>query len=663
MFTMNVRNLWLFFVLSAVSFAVQATTIKKDVCLTFNRTGSDVSGVVVNVCDNTGATLDGISARLVSTSFGALKTAGATAITNGSVLAPDSYGNGEGAEISYLFCIEGLPSNFTYNTVEADVFALTAGGGAQRNTGDTQRYFQFQAFTGNTEQVSLFAEKAVDTDICTVSDQKDGLYHSLQTMTAETAATATNPLYLRVTLIKKSSLGCYAGIGMVTLCTTGEEGGEVTNGFTADKFYTIHRNNNTSAYICQSGAQMSTSSLATDKKCWWVLEPTGNEDCYYIKNATTGDYVQSSVQTLSSLVPMGKEPVEFQIKKDITPGASTAGYYYMASTDQNISVATDATLGLNFGATGVVAYYIKTGRGNSYWQIEEDEYRYDPPVVNVTDYARSLQLYSVPCGSLGTAYLTAADIEGADVLSALHYSSEKKPSSPHVLYTAQKAVVRQGGKLPLSVTVANDGNAIQSIAYADWDGDGVFEVTKPISQGEAELSLPDDVKVGQYRLRIRVTETGTDGAEDDVIGVCYDFIVCVVSAETPITWSVEVNDESRGSAKATEENGVLKLEAEAKGNATFVGWKRMDSYFTGTLVGTETVMEIPLTQSLRLVALFSPNTLEIADNIERLSEGDNEQDSNRTSLSGKRFDLSGRQVPETTKGIVIVNGKKHVITQ
>lgn len=146
-------------------------------------------------------------------------------------------------------------------------------------------------------------------------------------------------------------------------------------GFEAQKYYTIHRNGNKQAYIYQQGDGMQTGALVSDKMCYWVLEPTGYADRYYVKNATTGDYIQSSNIGLSGMVKMGKTPVEYEVARG--QAGSTAGYYYLCSTDQSISTATDKTLGLNFGVTGVVAYYIKAGRGNSYWEIEESEYNYE----------------------------------------------------------------------------------------------------------------------------------------------------------------------------------------------------------------------------------------------------------------------------------------------
>lgn len=628
-----------------------------EVRLTFHRTGSDVGSVAVSVTDKEGTQLTDVTASLVGTSFDALKSAGADAIMNGSVLAPDNYENGQYSEISYLFRIEGLAADFSFDSADIDVYALNAGGNAQGNTGSTIRYFQFSVSTGASQDyVQAFAQKNVDTDICTVPNQSNGLYHSTQTMSATKAALATNPLYLRVTLIKTSQLGCYAGIGMVSLYTKESGSGEdpIEEGtFSADKTYTIHRNNNTAAYIYQSGTTMGTAQLDQTKMFWWSLIPTENTNCYYIKNVTTGKYVQSSVQTLSSLVPMGDTPVEFQIKKDETPGVATNGYYYMASTDQDISLTTDGSLGLNFGATGVVAYYIRTGRGNSYWEIEESDYAYEPPTVEVTDFAKAMQIYSIPCGTNGTAYLTSVDMAGDDVLAELHYTSPQTPTTAFTVFTNQKAQIRQSGTLPIAIQIAGDGAAIRKFAYADWDKDGVFEEVVEIHDGKASFKIPQTTTLGQYRIRIRVTETDTEGAEDDVIGACYDFLVDVVAAETSLTWSVEVNDPTRGEAIGEERNGILYLTAKPLGDAKFVGWRLMHNYFQGETISTDAEYEFPLTQSARLVALFTPNPQPVIDTIEQVSI-------KTTASHSQPYDIAGRRASQTTRGIVIEKGIKRI---
>lgn len=586
--------------------------------LTFNRTGGNsISNVTVTVSDQNGQVLPNVTATLVSTSFGTLMEGTAQALTNGTVLAPannSSYASinpTANAEISYLFRINGLAPSFTYNKADIDVYAMKKDGTEQSTTGDTPRYFQFSVSTGSSENaVSLFAEKTEETDINQSGiPNTGGLYHSVQTMEATTPQTATTPLYVRVTLRKTSEKGCYAGIGFVKL----------SYAFSPNKFYTIHRFGTNNAYMHDSGDKIGTSTLDTKKKCWWILIPTANPDCYHIMNAASGQYIQKSTG-LSKNVPvaMGSTPVEFQIKKDEKSG-STKGYYYMASTDQTISTdALSQTYGLNWSSdlSCVVTWYIRSGtNGNSYWEIVEDENRYELPAES-SSFTRSAQIYSVPCGNKGTAYLTNADFEGTDVLSELHYTATAAPAKHHLLYTQQKAEVKQGGTLPVSIVIDNGTSSTKAKVFTDWNKDGIFEASQAFANGATTLAVPADAELGQYRVRIRVLTSEAD-AEAQATGFSYDFLVNVVSADADVEWSVKPSNAMRGttSGELVEKNNktYLKVSVKPIGDAVFKGWKLMHNYFQGETVytpanSTDFEHEFELTQSLHLVAVLEPNT-------------------------------------------------------
>ena len=81
----------------------------------------------------------------------------------------------------------------------------------------------------------------------------------------------------------------------------------------------------------------------------------------------------------------------------------------------------------------------------------------------------------------------------------------------------------------------------------------------------------------------------------------------------------------------------------------------MHSYFKGEMVGTSTEIELPLTQSIRLVAILSPNTKDIPSDI-AIAEREAEAESAIYNLQGVRMD--GKNLP---KGIYIVNNKKKII--
>ncbi|MBR1469192.1 MAG: hypothetical protein IJ605_03665, partial [Prevotella sp.] len=346
----KIKLLSIMLLMSAVAMAADYTAIQ----LTFQRAGTDVA---VTVNDQDGKAISGVTASLESTSFNnVFMTTGAEGITSGQVLAPSgssTYSNGANAEITYLFKVEGLDGTFSYNSADIDVYGMNKSGNPQS---EMERIFHFYVSAGTTENVEDFAvKKEENTTIC-VSNKNLGLNYTVQNLsTSSEVKTASSPLYIQVKLKKVSSDGCYAGIGAVRLYA---------------KYYTFHRNGNTSAYIYQNSNKMSTGALDNLKMFWWILEPTDNPDRYYIKNATTGKYIQSSKDAgESQLVQMGTNPVEYEVKKNGT-------YYYLASTDQTVTTVDDVTLGLNFGQQGVVAYWIKTSRANSYWELEEREYTY-----------------------------------------------------------------------------------------------------------------------------------------------------------------------------------------------------------------------------------------------------------------------------------------------
>lgn len=182
----------------------------------------------------------------------------------------------------------------------------------------------------------------------------------------------------------------------------GEVSGPViaTEPFTEDKYYIINRMNVEAAHMMETNdGKLSTSAFVNTARVYWKLIPTANEGCYYVQNAVTGRYIQSSKQALSSQIPMGSNPVEFKIAKDLTSGANTNGFYYFCSTDQTNIPA--GAIGLNYdgnASKNVVAWYAKSGDMNSYWRIRETEFDYEPqilPLVESMDEVASAGKYAL----------------------------------------------------------------------------------------------------------------------------------------------------------------------------------------------------------------------------------------------------------------------------
>ncbi|MBR5634430.1 MAG: hypothetical protein IKW78_04545, partial [Prevotella sp.] len=88
--------------------------------------------------------------------------------------------------------------------------------GAQGNGGYTVREWDIEVATGNSAASVATFTSLTNKDICTVSESDGSLYH--KSWEAEgTPTTATDPIYVKVTLTRRASLGCFAGIGSVSL--------------------------------------------------------------------------------------------------------------------------------------------------------------------------------------------------------------------------------------------------------------------------------------------------------------------------------------------------------------------------------------------------------------------------------------------------------------
>lgn len=299
------------------------------------------------------------------------------------------------------------------------------------------------------------------------------------------------------------------------------------------KTYVLHRFNNSNSYMYESGNALFASPRTNTQKQYWEFIPTGNPNCYYIRNITSKRYVQSSHITAETQIRVGSTPVEFEIKKNTVSGAAPKGYYYICSTDQTIDSSKDGTLGLNFQqSTGkVVAYHIRYNRGNSYWDIVESDYDYEAPApIEHSDYCKKLGVYVLPCGDKGAAYLTNlnAKSQSDNVASEMNYTATSQPSSYYCMVRNDSVSVVKNGSFTLSYETSGMTSDYTVTAYFDWDRDGIFESKHEFMNaqtGTAEINVPKTAATGRSRMRVRITENGMDGAEDDVAGMVYDFFV------------------------------------------------------------------------------------------------------------------------------------------
>lgn len=155
----------------------------------------------------------------------------------------------------------------------------------------------------------------------------------------------------------------------------------------ADKFYVISSINDANAYMAEKAdGTLGTAAYTNNNKVFWKIIPTGQAGRFQVMNATSQRYIQSSKQAASSRIPMGSDPVEYQIGKDMTVGAETKGSFYFCSADQT-NIPTGA-MGLNydkFASKNIVAWSAKSGDKNSYWLIRAVDYTYEPVIVPLVE--------------------------------------------------------------------------------------------------------------------------------------------------------------------------------------------------------------------------------------------------------------------------------------
>ena len=170
--------------------------------------------------------------------------------------------------------------------------------------------------------------------------------------------------------------------------------GSVFAQFSADKTYVISNRNDTNLFMQDNGGN-SVALGGMNNNSYWIFEATANPNCYYVKNATTGKYMQSC-NTSEVEVVMGNSPVEYSIILCTVEGD---GMYGMASTDQTTYDFTTGTIGCNWKNNNTVQGFAAVSGTNhrSFWKIVEEAM--PTPITGLSS------LYEGSVAEVGTFYL------------------------------------------------------------------------------------------------------------------------------------------------------------------------------------------------------------------------------------------------------------------
>ena len=356
-------------------YSVSATA---GIGLRFNRTGTNAQSVAVSVVDENGAVIDGASATLTSTHD--LKATSGNVTS--AIICPNINAN-TNPTIVLEFVISGIPADFTFNKIGLDIHALNSAGAYQQNNDNVTRHWNISSTVNGNEFGSL-----TDIDIAAGVGSTNGVHKVWEMEKSETVKSNGN-INLKLTITKGTTNGgCFIGLSEVIL-STGNDTTEPDPEPEPDldekdaKVYYIQWKNTGANYITEeSDHRMTVQNNNVQLAQFWMFIPTGNENCFYIRNTATGRYIGSCNLTPSSnsKIYTSETPVEYYVGKTSATSGEIANCHYFSSTDcSNYDKESAGPRALNKdGASNyVITWQAGTQRVGSYWKLVETEDLYE----------------------------------------------------------------------------------------------------------------------------------------------------------------------------------------------------------------------------------------------------------------------------------------------
>ncbi|MCQ2206014.1 MAG: GEVED domain-containing protein [Bacteroidaceae bacterium] len=595
--------------------------------LSFSRTGSDASSVTVNVVDQNGKPIDGVAASVSSSHT--FKTTGNA--VSGNLLCFDVNGN-TSPTITFSVALNGLKEPIDFDIVGMDIHALNGQGNYQQNNDNVNRLWNV-SMTQNDQTFSSLS----DIDIAAGIGENQTSVHKFWALKATSKATVSTVLTLDFTITAGSeNKGCFMGISYITI-----GGNDIIesktdpiipddNGFGgSEQYYLIQWYGNANSYITEGNTGvLQVDAKKNTVKQYWQFLPTGNPNCYHIKNAVTGHYIEACKTSSDNTynISATETPVEYYISKE----SALSNAYRLTSTNcANYDNTSKSPVGLNKNGANsyIITWAAGTSNTGSYWYINKTDFDYDYEAAEAskkhTSFAKSAQVYFMPCGSVkSTVCVDKLQLTGEGAMHQLDYPvttwAGKKVTGTAVsntwwtLFTTDKAQVAPGHDIQLDVTlkgIPTTGYIVQ--ACFDWNHDGEFEevlqVDEPTSKALTfKTTVPEDAVLGESRMRIRITDNGMTGPDEDVtMGQILDCIVVTVPYTAPEV-TVDVNDHTRGLAtktEATEGSNQVICQATPVGDSKFLCWTDGKK-----VVSTNASYSVIPERPTHLTAMFSINT-------------------------------------------------------
>lgn len=363
---------------------------------------------------------------------------------------------------------------------------------------------------------------------------------------------------------------------------------------------------------------------------YWTI--TEARESYELRPFTPSAAI-GSPQAVYSIVNMEGNVAKADLTwEPLDPSDQTQGWYFVGSTNKdgyrivNASNNTPLNGGARYsvGQSAAEGYYIFTDI-ESGEELVIDHISLFAIKARRTAFALHSQIYSMPCGTTGSNWITSVDID--DAIVPLHYPERKasageiasqgaqKPTKSYTMFTRSRATVAAGTTFTPEIFFGRIlAGAVTVTIYNDWNRDGVFETsTEYLTSDFKGITVPADAAEGSSRMRIRFTDNGLEGADDEVTFQTLDLIVNVVKEAPAAVLTVKSSDPSRGAATT---DGTTAT-ATPHGTALFISWMEGNN-----AVSLEPAYTPELTRPMTLTAMFTPNLDDVFGGIEVVDQED-----------------------------------------
>lgn len=644
--------------------------------LRFNRTGTDVASVTATAVDQNGATIEG--AQISITSNKAFK-ATSNDITSG-ILCFDANAN-TSPDITFTINITGLKESVTFSEVGVDIHALNGSSRYQQNNDNAVRQWNVALKNGENNFGSL------DNIDIAANVGSAGSVHKYWSL-AGSEVSASGSLSLTFSITKgTTNNGCFLGISDITIggnerIESGNPEGPVPAIVGGEgKYYHIVWHDNTNSYLTETRSSvLQVEGKSNVAMQYWQFIPTGKDNCYYIKNAVSGQYIEEckTSNNNSYNISAQSEPVEYYASQE---SARNNAFRLTSTNCSNYSNTAASPVGLNKNGANsyIITWTAGTGNTGSYWYVNETPFDYDAEAAeqlrNHTAFAKQSQIYFMPCGNFSATYAARTlTLGGEGAVKTLEYpcntwsGSSKKTGSANTsswwtMYTTDKGQVARGKQIVVDVTLAaKPATGYLAQVCFDWDHDGIFEDVQTIEEPKSSklqfsTVVPAEAKMGESRMRFRLTDNGLDNPDEDVTaGQILDCAIITVDWDGQLDVArdlkISANDDKRGSVVAAEADAThMTVSATPFGNATFLCWTEGNK-----VVSTNADYTFEFSRPMSLTAVFSANTDVSTSVAQCLGKG-----TDTIFAAPRYYDLGGRCVTNPEKGITYI--RKHSAKQ